>query len=57
MEVKCVRVKVCVYVHANLLKGGVAMEAARFKRVHNFQMDSQTCTRYSGKVGYEPKDS
>ncbi len=27
------------------------MGVAYYKQVHNFQMDSQTCTRFSGKVG------
>ncbi len=37
----CVCVKVCVCVHANWLKGGMV-------RAHNFQMESQTCTRFNG---------
>ncbi len=49
--------KVCVCVLANWLKGDVAMGAAHGKNVQNFHMDSQTCTRFSGKVGHEPKDS
>ncbi len=53
----CMCVKVCVCVHTNGLKGGVVMEVAYCKKVHNFQMDSQTSTRFSGKVGHEPKDS
>ncbi len=58
-EVKSVHVcgKVCACVHAYLQKGGVAMGVAYCKKVHNFQLDSQTCTRFSAKVGHEPKDS
>ncbi len=56
MKVKCVYVKVCVCVHVNWLKGGVAV-GVDCKKVHNFQMDSQTCTKFSGKVGHELKDS
>ncbi len=52
----CVLVKVFVCVHANWPKGGVVMGVAYCKNVQNFQMDSQTCTRFSGKVGHEPKD-
>ncbi len=33
------------------------MEVACFKKVHNFQIDLWTCTRFSGNVGHEPKDS
>ncbi len=25
--------------------------------VHNFQIDSQSCTSFSGKVDHEPEDS
>ncbi len=53
----CVCVKVCVCVHANWLKGGVEMGVAYSKKEHNFRMDSQYYTRFSGKVGHEPKDS
>ncbi len=53
----CVCVKVCVCVHANRLKEGVALGVTYCKKVHNFQMDSQTWTRFSGTVGHEPKDS
>ncbi len=48
---------VALSVHANWLKGGIAMGVVYCKKVQNFQMDSQTCTRFSGKVGHEPKDS
>ncbi len=27
------------------------------KKAHNFHMDSHTCTKFSGNVGQEPKDS
>ncbi len=50
-------VKVCVCVHANWLKEGMAMGVACCKKGHNFQMDSQTCTGFSGKVDHEPQDS
>ncbi len=50
----CVSVKVCICAHANWLKGGVVMGVAYCKNQHNFQMDSQTCARFSGKVGHEP---
>ncbi len=53
----CVKVCVCVCVHANWLKGDVAMGVAYCKKVQHIQMDSQTCTRFSGKVVHEPKDS
>ncbi len=49
--------KVCICVHASLLKVGVAMGVVYCKIAHNFQMDSQACTRFSGKFGHEPKDS
>ncbi len=45
----CVCVCVWVWVHANWLKGGVVRGVAHCKRAHNFQVDSQTCTRFSGK--------
>ncbi len=45
-------VKVCVCVHVSWLKGGVAIGVACYKKVHNIQIDSQTCTRLSAKVGY-----
>ncbi len=38
-----------------LAKGAVAMGLAYCK--HDFQINLQTCTRFSGKVVYEPKDS
>ncbi len=53
----CVSVKVCVCVHANWLKGGVAMRVANCEKAHNFQMDSQACKRLSAKVDHEPKNS
>ncbi len=53
MEVKCVCV--CLWL-CQLATGGVAVGVASFEKVHNFQMDSQTCTRFSGKVDHEPKD-
>ncbi len=34
------------------LNRGEAIGVAYCKKVHNFQMDSQTCTRFSGKVGH-----
>ncbi len=47
----------CACVHANWLQGAVEMGVAYGKRVHNFQMGSETCTRFTAKVGHEPKDS
>ncbi len=60
MEVKCVCVRVClcvtIYVCVNAIqvKEGVLTEVAYCKKAHNFQMDLQTCTRFSEKGGYEP---
>ncbi len=53
----CVCVKVCVCVDANWLKGSVIMGVSYCDKAHNFRMDSQTCTRFSGKVGHEQQDS
>ncbi len=53
----CLCVKACVCVHANWLKESVAMRVAYGKKMRNFQMDSQTCASFSGKVGHEPKNS
>ncbi len=36
-----------------LAKRGVAKGVACFKKAHNFQMDSQTCTKFGWKVGAE----
>ncbi len=47
----CVCVCVCVFLHANWLSR--AMGVAYFKKVRNFQMDSQICTRFSVQVGHE----
>ncbi len=33
-----------------LAKRGVAMDVAYCKKVHNFQIDSQTCRRFSGRL-------
>ncbi len=44
-------------VHASWLKGGMEIGVAHCKKMHNFQMDSLTCLRCSGKVGLEPNDS
>ncbi len=38
-----------------LLPGSVISDCN--KKVHNFQMDSQTCPRFSGQAGHEPNDS
>ncbi len=48
----CVCVCVCVwaFVHANWPKGGMAVGVTYCKWTHNYQMDSQTCTRFGGKV-------
>ncbi len=51
------RLQMCVCVHANWLKGGVAMGVTYCKKVLIFHMDLQTCTRCSGKVCHEAKDS
>ncbi len=48
---------VCVCVHVNCRKGGVTMGVAYCKKVHNIQMDSQTCTGFIGKVAHESMDS
>ncbi len=54
----CVCVKMCAGVHANLFQKGVAMGVFYRKKVQkNSQIDSQTCTRFSGKVGHESKYS
>ncbi len=37
-------------------ESGVAIVLARCIKAHNFQMDSQTCTKFCEKVGHEPKD-
>ncbi len=47
----------CEDVRTDWLKRGVAMGVACCKKAQSFQMDSQTCTRFSGKVGLEPKES
>lgn len=44
-------VPMCVCVHAKWLKGGMDVGEA------NFQMDSETCKRFCGKFGNEPKDN
>ncbi len=66
MKVKCVCVCLC---SCQLAKGGmpvgvayfkkgdVVMGVAYFKKMHTVQMGSQTCTRFSGKVGREPEDN
>ncbi len=53
----CHVVQVCVFVHVSGLKGELAVGVACCKKLHNFQMDSQTCTGFSGKVCHELKDS
>ncbi len=50
-------VNVCVSAHAHLAKRGLGNGAGVLKKAHNIQVDSQTCTRLSGKIGHEPKDS
>ena len=57
MKVKCMCVKLCVRVHVNWLKGGVAMGVDDHKKVHNFDIDSQICTRCCGKVDHDPNNS
>ncbi len=57
MEVVCVGVCVGVGVcYANWIRGGMEMGVA-YCKTHNFLIDSQTCTRFSGKVGHESKNS
>ncbi len=53
----CVCVWLCVCVCVFTPVAGVVMGVAFCQKVHNFQMDSQICTKFSGKVDYEPKDS
>lgn len=53
----CLFGKVCVCAHDSWLKGGVAMGGTYRRKAHNFQMDSQTCPRFSGNTGHEPEDS
>ncbi len=48
--------KVCVCVHANWLEGGI-LRVTFCEKERHFRMDSQPCTRFSGKTGHEPKDS
>ncbi len=50
-------VKLCVCVHASWLKGGVAVGVTHCKKALNFQMDSQTCTRFIAKADHVQKDS
>ncbi len=50
----CVCVCVC---SCQLAERGVAGGVAYCKKAHDFQMDSQTCMRFGGKVHDEPKDS
>ncbi len=50
-------VKMCVCAHVNGLKRAWQWEWPDKIKVYNFQMDSQTCTRFIGKVCHELKDS
>ncbi len=63
MEVKCVCVCVCVcvwrcfFVFLTVGWKGCGNGSGLMQNVSNFQMVSQTCTRFSGKISHEPKDS
>ncbi len=60
IAVECVCLCLCEGVclcSCNVLKVGVAMGVASCKKVHNFQMESQTCTRFSVKICHEPNNS
>ncbi len=50
----CVCVSVC---SCELTTKATAVGGLLQIKANNFQIDSQTCTRFSGKVGHEPKDS
>ncbi len=55
MEVKCVCL--CERSWSSSWPFAVSMGVAYCKKVHNCRMDSLTHTRFSVKVGHEPKDS
>ncbi len=43
----------CACVDVSWLKGGGAMGVAYCKKVYNYQMVSQTCTKFSGNICHE----
>ncbi len=56
MEIKCVRMKV-VFVLMPIDWKGCDGGNGLLQKVHIFQTDSQTWSRFTAKVGHDPKDS